>query len=106
MEALARHLHRSNGGADWVFSSRAYTTLFYHNFIRFHWRPLLKRAGVSYRNFHVCRHYVVSELIHRGLPLSSIARYVGDTEVTILRTYTHLIDGRQNMASKSESTAV
>ena len=73
-----------------MFPSRVGTTLFYHNFIRFHWRPLLKRAEVSYRNFHVCRHYVVSELIHRSLPISSISRYVGDTEVTILRTYSHL----------------
>jgi len=96
-DALEQHLHRSNRGGQWVFPSRVGTTLFYHNFIRFHWRPLLQRAGVNYRNFHVCRHYVVSELIHRGLPISSIARYVGDTEVTILRTYSHLINGRESL---------
>ena len=104
-EALDRHLPTVDGGV-WMFPSKAGTNHRYHNFIRLHWRPLLQRASVSYRNFHVCRHYVVSELIHRGLPLSSIARYVGDTEVTILRTYSHLINGMESLAASAMDDAL
>ena len=105
-DALERHLLKNNGGSDWIFPSRAGTTLFYHNVIRFHWRPLLKRAEVSYRNFHVCRHYVASELISRGIPISAVARYLGDNEVTIVRTYSHLIDGMQNIAASAMDEAL
>ena len=103
-DALERHLR--NGGGEWVFPSKAGTNLRYHNFIRFHWRPLLRRAGVEYRNFHVCRHYVVSELIRHGLPLSSIARYVGDTEVTILCTYSHLLSGMGSLVPAAMDSAL
>ncbi len=89
-----------------MFPSKAGTNLRYHNFIRFHWRPLLRRAGVEYRNFHVCRHYVVSELIRHGLPLSSIARYVGDTEVTILCTYSHLLSGMESLVPAAMDSAL
>jgi integrase len=105
-DALERHFYRMDGGTVWMFPSRAGTTLFYHNVIRFHWRPLLQRAGVRYRNFHVCRHYVVSELIHRGLPISSIARYIGDTEMTILRTYSHLLSGMESLVPTAMDSAL
>jgi integrase len=95
-DALERHLDAVSGSV-WMFPSKAGTTLFYHNFIRFHWKPLLQRAGVPYKTFHTCRHYVVSQLIHQGLPISSIARYVGDTEITLLRTYSHLINGMESL---------
>jgi integrase len=50
-DALDRHLPTVEGGA-WLFPSKAGTNLRYHNFIRLHWRPLLERGGVEYRNFH------------------------------------------------------
>jgi integrase len=68
--------------------------------------PLIKRAGIEYKSFHTCRHYVASELIGRGIPISAVARYLGDNEVTILRTYTHMLDGMQNMASSAMDDAL
>ena len=84
-------LDRTDLSGIWMFPSKAGTTIFPHNWIRFHWRPLLERAGVPYRNMHVCRHYVCSTLLSRGLPISSIAKFIGDTEATILSTYNHLM---------------
>jgi integrase len=96
IEAVEQHLSEDNGGV-WMFPSKAGTVLFYHNFLRFHWKPLTERAGIPYRSFHTCRHYVASTLIGQGIPISAVARYLGDTEVTILRTYSHLIKGMENL---------
>jgi integrase len=98
IEALERHLSRIDG-AVWLFPSKAGTTLFYHNFLRFHWKPLIERAGIRYRYFHTCRHYVASTLIGQCVPISAVARYLGDTDVTILRTCSHLINGMENLAA-------
>lgn len=84
-------LEHTDLSGTWLFPSKAGTTLFYHNWIRLHWRSMLQRANVSYRNFHVCRHYVCSTLLSQGLPIPSIAKFLGDTEQTILRTYNHLM---------------
>jgi integrase len=84
-------LGRTDLTGTWMFPSRAGTTLFYHNWIRCHWRPLLERAGVQYKNFHTARHYVASTLLAQGLPILSIAKFLGDTEATILKTYNHLM---------------
>jgi integrase len=103
-DALDKHLLTTN--AQWIFPSRTGTNLRYHNFIRFHWRPLLKNAAVDYKSFHTCRHYVASTLIGENVPLSAVARYLGDNEVTILRTYSHLIDGMQGMAAAAMDNAL
>jgi integrase len=70
IEAVERHSSIGNGG-DWLFPSKAGTVLFYHNFLRFHWKPLVERTGIPYRSFHCCRHYVASTLIGQGIPISA-----------------------------------
>ena len=105
IEALERHLRQLNGSV-WTFPSKAGTVHFYHNFLRFHWKPLVKRAGIPYRSFHTCRHYVASALIREGIPISAVARYLGDTEVTILRTYSHLINGMVNLVPAAMDEAL
>jgi integrase len=102
-DALAEH--KSNG-SDWLFPGRTGKNLRYHNFITYQWRPFVERAGIDYKSFHTCRHYVASELIGRDIPISAVARYLGDNEVTILRTYTHLIDGMHNMAASAMDDAL
>jgi integrase len=98
-------LGRTDLNGKWMFPSKADTNLFYHNFLRFHWKPLCAKAGVTYRNFHVCRHYVASELLRRT-PLSATARYLGDTEMTILRTYSHLLNGMEALAPAAMDEAL
>jgi len=56
-DALERHLSENNGGVNWMFPSKAGTVLFYHNFLRFHWKPLTERAVIPYCSFHTSRHY-------------------------------------------------
>jgi integrase len=97
INALRRH--RSNSGdGRFVFPNRKGTDFIrYHSFVMFNWRPLTERAGIQYKNFHTCRHYVASSLLSKGLPITAVARYLGHDEVTLLRTYSHLIRGMEHL---------
>ncbi len=99
-------LSRTGLSGIWMFPSKTGTTLFYHNWIRFHWRPLLERAGVPYRITHVCRHYVCSTLLAQGLPIPSIAKFIGDTEQTILNTYNHLMPNQMEAVAAAMDEAL
>jgi integrase len=81
-----------------VFPNRKGTDFIrYNSFVILHWRPLTQRAGIPYKNFHTCRHYVASSLLGKGLPITAIARYLGHDEITLLRTYSHLIKGMEHL---------
>ncbi len=100
LDALAKHMQK-NGTGIWLFPGRTGQNLHYHNFIKFQWKPLVERAGVKYKSFHTSRHYVASELIGRGIPISAVARYLGDDELTLLRTHSHLIKDMEHMAASA-----
>jgi integrase len=94
IDALRRHRKSSR----FVFPNRKGTDFIrYHSFVIFNWRPLTQRAGIQYKNFHTCRHYVASSLLRKGLPITAVARYLGHDEVTLLRTYSHLIRGMEHL---------
>jgi integrase len=76
---------------SWMFPSRRGNPISFSSFIACYYKPLLKQAGVEYKNFHTCRHYVASTLPSRGLPIPAVARFMGHTEETLLKTYSHLM---------------
>lgn len=53
------------------------------------WRWVLRACGVEYRNPHQCRHSVGSLMIGSGASIADVARYLGDTVQTVVRTYLH-----------------
>lgn len=53
------------------------------------WHRLLKRLGLADRNPHQLRHSVATSLISEGVPLGDVARYLGDTVETLVKTYVH-----------------
>jgi integrase len=57
------------------------------------WRPLLAAAGVPYHKFHAARHTHASRLLIDGVPVPEVARRLGDTQETILRTYSRYLPG-------------
>jgi integrase len=61
------------------------------HFLRDTWYPLLRRADVAEKTLHTCRHYVCSTLISKGIPITEIARYVGDKPATLVSTYLHAL---------------
>jgi integrase len=93
-DALNRHLAGEHASI-WMFPNSKGNTIGYTCFRRFHWIPLLKRAGVQYRNFHTCRHTVASNLLaNPSLPIPAIAAYLGHDIETLLKTYVHLLDNQ------------
>jgi integrase len=99
-------LERTDLSGKWMFPSRAGTNLFYHNFLRFHWKPLCAKAGVRYRNFHTCRHYVCSTVLAQGVPIPSVAKFIGDTETHILKSYNHLMPNQMAAVAAAMDTAL
>ena len=90
--ALRRHIEEGNySDSDYLFPDGAGRAMWRTTFINNHWKPLLKRTGVQYKVFHTARHYVASTLLSKGLPITSVARFRGHVERTLLSTYSHLM---------------
>jgi len=56
------------------------------------WRSFgahLKRLGLRPRNLHQLRHSVATALISRQVPIGDVAKYLGDTVATLVKTYLH-----------------
>jgi integrase len=53
------------------------------------WVALLKRLKLRFRNLHQLRHSVATLMISNRGSLGDVAKYLGDTVETIVRTYLH-----------------
>lgn len=65
-----------------------------HNTVRGNWKVFLKRLGIAYRKPHNLRHSAATHAIAAGVPVANVARDLGDSVQTIIRTYCHAIEGR------------
>lgn len=52
-------------------------------------KRILTRLGLEQRNVHQLRHSVATALISAGVPLGDVAKYLGDSPATVVRTYLH-----------------
>lgn len=64
-----------------------------HETVRLRWRKLLDRLELPYRNPHQLRHSVATHALAAGYPLPNIARDLGDTVQTVVKTYLHATNG-------------
>lgn len=54
------------------------------------WAPALRAAGLEGRfKFHSLRHWCASTMLAEGAPVTAVAGHLGDTVVTVSRTYAH-----------------
>ena len=60
-----------------------------HNGLTKPWESLLSRLEITHRNPHQLRHSWASHAIAAGIPIPDIAAYLGDTPLTIMKTYVH-----------------
>lgn len=77
--------------SDLVFTNRNGKMLRRSNFAYRHWKPLLRELGFEDCGLHKARHTAASILLSKGLEVSSIAAFLGDTVETVIRTYLHWI---------------
>jgi integrase len=52
-------------------------------------RCVLRDLGLEVRGSHSLRHSVASALIAAAVPIADVARFLGDSPMTIIRTYVH-----------------
>ncbi|MBK4145377.1 tyrosine-type recombinase/integrase [Corynebacterium macginleyi] len=63
-----------------------------------------KAVGAERVHFHALRHRFASSLLTGGVPVQDVARVLGHTPATLLRTYTHVLDGsRERVAGVIDS---
>lgn len=84
---------------DLVFTSAEGEPIDDHNFRRRYWTPVLESVGVPYRKPYSMRHSFISQAFDQGWSVSEIASITGNSEETILRSYTGGVRGRVKLRS-------
>ncbi len=56
-----------------------------------------REVGIQEYNCHAFRHTYISNLIRQCIPISVIEQVSGDTQATILRRYSHVFEGDEEM---------
>lgn len=87
------------GADDLVFSATEGGPIDDHNFRRRYWSPVLEAVGVPYRKPYSMRHSFISQAFDQGWSVSEIASITGNSEETILRSYTGGVRGRAKLRS-------
>jgi integrase len=96
----ALQVHQRQG--DWVFSSTVGTPISCHNLINRSWRPLLRKAGIPYTNFHTMRHTAATLLLTKGVHPKIVQEMLGHSTISItLDTYSHVLPNLQKEAVKA-----
>jgi integrase len=84
-ELLRQIRERSPDGL--LFRSKEGSQIMPSNFWRREWKPNLEKAGVRYRRPYQIRHTFITECVNQGLPLPTIAGWVGNSPKVILDHY-------------------
>lgn len=74
------------------------------NMVTYEFRPILKRAGISYRKFHALRHSYASGLIAHGAPITEVQHRLGHSNQAItLSVYSHWLKDADSGAASAYS---
>ncbi|HEY3790172.1 MAG TPA: tyrosine-type recombinase/integrase, partial [Urbifossiella sp.] len=57
--------------------------------IREGFEAMLRREKMAWRNPHQMRHSVATAMISAPVPLGDVAKYLGDSVQTVVKTYLH-----------------
>jgi integrase len=76
---------------DPVFYSSSGCLVDAHNFLNREWKPTLGRIAVSYRVAYNCRHTFITLCLEKGIPVTQIAAWVGNSPKVIWEYYAGLV---------------
>ena len=66
------------------------------------WRRLVRDAGIGHVRIHDLRHTAASQLLARGVPITTVSARLGHSKpTTTLAIYSHAMEGGQDLASKA-----
>ena len=86
--------------SEWVFCSRAGTSISVHNLHNRSWKPLLRKADLPLdTRFHDLRHTCATLLLTRGVHPKIVQELLGHSSISItLDTYSHVLPNMQEKA--------
>jgi len=90
LERIASHLQRFGHGDHGHVLHREGTMLSADTLER-QWNALRVGAGLPTARYHDLRHHFASEQLAGGLAIPATAQLLGDTEITVLLTYGHMV---------------
>lgn len=90
-----KNLLPPKGRSDYLFPGKCSTVLG-ENTIRKWNRLYAKKAGLKPLKMHEFRHSCASNLLKDGIPVRLVARWLGDTEATVMQYYSHLFGDEEN----------
>jgi integrase len=76
----------------------------HHRAVDARWHGALRRAGIPddrYHMMHVLRHTFVSACLSAGLSVRAVAEFIGDTEGTVQKTYSHMMPDDRDKARRA-----
>ena len=76
-----------------IAKAHAKTPLDFNTFRKTHYKSVIERAGLAYRNWHALRHTSASVLIALGSPLAVVSRHLGHKSTDITERYYHTTKG-------------
>jgi len=82
---LGRELNQS------VFTSLKGAIISSRNFLERHWKPVLEILGIRYRKAYNTRHTFVTICLIKGEKMETVARWIGDNPVTMMKYYAGFI---------------
>ena len=68
------------------------------------WKIALRRAGILDDRWHMMRvlsHTAVSAWLSAGINARAVAEFIGDTEETVMATYSHMMPDDRDRARKA-----
>lgn len=96
------HKHVSNGGND---KDRVFK--YAPTYCRTRLKNTCKLLGLSTDyNCHTFRHTYISNLINNNVPISAIEKASGDTQQTIFKRYSHIVEGEERIILQALANVV
>lgn len=76
---------------DFIFTTESGSNIDTRNLRRAYER-MLKKAGVEYKKFHALRHTYATKLFQKGVPLKTVQKLLGHSDISITANiYTHVM---------------
>lgn len=87
LRELLEKIPPSNINGEYLFRTETGSPIDSHNFLNKVWRPLVKQIPIRYRPQYCTRHTFITQCLAAGIPVATIAAWVGNSPKTIYSHY-------------------
>jgi integrase len=91
LRSLLEEMDDDRSQEEPVFKSEKGSFVDAHNFLNRHWKPIVNKLPIEYRPQYNTRHTFISHCLEADIPVTQIAKWVGNSSKTIWEHYAGLI---------------